>query len=114
MTLRDTLRQGDPSDQVGFVSAFDHATSERVEPWYRTTLSYDRHRLAEIKAEIRDEPYEPGDEAWEMARTLGHSAGQDPDCLRAALDVTFVLRTPEDVFDQPGVLERRYRRERRC
>lgn len=106
ITLRDTLHQADLTDPVGFVSAFDSATSERIEPWYRTTLSYDRHRLAEIEAEIRDERYEPGDDAWEMAQTLTHAAGQDPDCLRASLDVTFVLRTPDEVFAQPGIRDR--------
>jgi hypothetical protein len=106
LTLRDVVRHADVSDPAAFSSAFDAATQDRVEPWYRMTLHYDRHRLAEIEAEIRGESYEPGDSQWEFTRRLQHAGGRDPDCLRAGLAVNFVLSTPDEALAQPGLIDK--------
>jgi 2-polyprenyl-6-methoxyphenol hydroxylase-like FAD-dependent oxidoreductase len=106
LSLRDTLRGADLSEPRAFASAFDAATIEQVEPWYRATLSYDRHRLAEIEAELADTRYEPDDQEWEITRSLQHAAGSDPDCLRASLEIVSVLETPDEVLSRPGLMEK--------
>ena len=63
--------------------------SGAVEPWYRATLAFDRHRLAEIDAEIRGEPYRPEGDDWDIVQALQFAAGQDPDCLRRAIIEVF-------------------------
>jgi 2-polyprenyl-6-methoxyphenol hydroxylase-like FAD-dependent oxidoreductase len=104
--LRDTLRRSDPADAARFAADFHAATTSTVEPWYRATVRYDRHRLGEIDAEIRGAAYEPGDPWWDDVRGLQLAAGQDPDCLRANLDVVNVLRTPDEVLADPVIAGR--------
>jgi 2-polyprenyl-6-methoxyphenol hydroxylase-like FAD-dependent oxidoreductase len=102
--LRDTLRRSDPADARRFALEFNDATVTSVEPWYRVTVRYDRHRLAEIDAHIRGRAYDPGDAEWEGIRSIQFAAGRDPDCLRASLAMINVLRTPAEVLRIPGLL----------
>jgi 2-polyprenyl-6-methoxyphenol hydroxylase-like FAD-dependent oxidoreductase len=104
--LRDTLRRSDPGDAGRFAADFHEATASTVEPWYRSTVRFDRHRLGEIDAEIRGEAYEPGDPWWDDLRGLQLAASGDPDCLRASLDVINVLRTPDEVLADPVIAGR--------
>ena len=104
--LRDTLRGSDPADAAQFALDFHAATMSTVEPWYRSTLRFDRHRLGQIDAEIRGEAYEPGDPWWDDNHALQFAAGQDPECLRASLDVQMVLRTPDEVLADPVIAAR--------
>jgi 2-polyprenyl-6-methoxyphenol hydroxylase-like FAD-dependent oxidoreductase len=104
--LRDTLRRSDPREARQFALDFHQATMDSVEPWYRATLHYDRHRLAEIRAHVRGQAYHPGDAEWEAVRSLQFAAGSDPECLRASLAIINTLRTPAEVLAQPRILER--------
>ena len=108
-TLRDQLRSTGLDDPAAFAGAFHDATAENVEPWYRTTLATDRHRLGEIEAGIRAEPYDPPDPWYELEKALDAAAGQDPDCLRALLDIRLVLRGPDEVFARPRLREKTLR-----
>jgi len=103
--LRDTVRAGydDPRE---FVLAYDAATVETVEPWYRSTLWFDRHRLAAIDAAIEGRPYEPDDEIWDLFGTTEAVAANDPDILRGFLEMAMVLASPEDVFSRAGFTDR--------
>lgn len=107
--LRDTLRRSDPADAHRFSLDFKDATMASVEPWYRATLRYDRHRLAEIDAHIHGRAYEPGDTNWDLVRSVHHAAGRDPECLRASLDLINVLGAPDQILDRPGLRERAVR-----
>ena len=106
LTLRDQLRAVGLDDPAAFADAFHAATAETVEPWYRDTLAFDRHRLGEIEAGIRGVAYDAQDPAYELERALGVALGQDADCLRAFLDIRFVLRTPGEVFARPGLRDK--------
>jgi flavin-dependent dehydrogenase len=106
LTLRGQLRAVDLDDPVAFAEAFHSATAETAEPWYRTTLATDRYRLGEIEAGIRGETYDPQDPHYELEMALGAASRQDPECLRASLDIRFVVRTPEQVFARPGLRDR--------
>jgi 2-polyprenyl-6-methoxyphenol hydroxylase-like FAD-dependent oxidoreductase len=106
LTLRDQLRAVGLEDPAVFAEAFHTATAETVEPWYRATLSADRHRLGEIEAGIRGVAYDSRDPQYELERALGAAIGQDADCLRAFLDIRLVLRTPQDVFARPGLRDK--------
>jgi hypothetical protein len=105
-TLRDQLRGVGLDDPAEFADAFWAATAESVEPWYRTTLTADRHRLGEIEAGIRDAGYDSPDPAYQFEQALRVTFGRDPECTRAEFDIRFVLRTPEEVFAQPGLREK--------
>lgn len=106
LTLRNQLRVVGVDDPAAFAEAFHAATAETVEPWYRATLTSDRHRLGEIEAGIRGESYDSPDAAYQLEKALDTVASQDPDCLRANFDIRFVLRTPEEVFARPGLRDK--------
>jgi hypothetical protein len=104
--LRDVLREHALDDHLGFAEAFDAATRGSVELYYRDTLSFDRHRLAEIEAQIAGVPYEPDDPEWRLGHALEAAAAVDHVCLRAMLDVISVLERGADVLARPGMAER--------
>lgn len=104
--LRDVLRRVGPDDAAGLATAWHDATAEVVEPYYRDTLTFDRHRLAEVHAQIAGVPYDTDDPAWRLGQALGRAAGRDPDLLRAALEVASLLARGEEVLARPGVAER--------
>ncbi len=106
IALRDLLRSGPLDDPVALAHAWHDATMATVEPWYRSTLSFDRHRLAEIEATIAGVPYETDDPEWEMTRALQHGAARDPDVFRAYLRIVNLQALPDEVLAHPGVFEK--------
>ena len=106
VTLRDQLREVGLDDPAAFAEAFHTATARTVEPWYRATLATDRYRLAEIESGVRGGTYDPQDSQYQLGKALGAAAAQDPDCLRAYLDIWLVLRTPGEVFARPGLRDK--------
>ncbi len=104
--LRDLLRSDQVDTPLGLAAAWNEVTAKTVEPWYRATLFYDRHRLGEVHAAIAGEPYDPDDPAWTLTKALDAASGRDGDCLRAALSVAAVMRTPDDLFAEPGFLDK--------
>jgi 2-polyprenyl-6-methoxyphenol hydroxylase-like FAD-dependent oxidoreductase len=104
--LRDTLRQTGPDDPAALSEAFAAATEATVEPWYRATLSFDRHRLGEMAAIAEGSTYDPGDPGYEMAKALELATPHHPDAFRASLDIAFVLDLPEVALARPGLLEK--------
>ena len=106
LTLRDQLRAVGLADPAEFAVAFYAATAETVEPWYRTTLATDRHRLGEIEAGLRGAAYDPPDDWYQLEKALNTASGQDPECLRALFDIGFVLRPPQEVFARPGLRDK--------
>jgi 2-polyprenyl-6-methoxyphenol hydroxylase-like FAD-dependent oxidoreductase len=106
VALRDVLRTAALDDPLRFARAWDEATTATVEPWYRATLAFDRHRLAQIDAEVRGETYRPDDPVWDIGEGLQFAAGRDPDCLRAFLRIVGMLETPDEALSRPGVFDK--------
>jgi 2-polyprenyl-6-methoxyphenol hydroxylase-like FAD-dependent oxidoreductase len=103
LTLRDQLRTASLDDPAEFARGFHAATQRTVEPWYRITHASDVHRLAEINAGVRGEVYESQDSWYQQERALEAAARQDPDCLRANLDINLMLSLPEQALSDPGL-----------
>ena len=106
VTLRDELRAVGLADPAAFAAAFHAATAARVEPWYRATLTSDRHRLGEVEAGLRGAVYDSPDPAYQLEKAMDAAFGRDPECVRANMDIRFVLRTPEEVFAAPGLRDK--------
>lgn len=104
--LRDLLRETDPADHDKFARRFGELTAQAAEPLYRATLWYDRHRLAEIDADIAGRPYHPDDQRWLISKALFAASLADPDLTRAYSAVASFIATPEEVLASPGVLDR--------
>jgi 2-polyprenyl-6-methoxyphenol hydroxylase-like FAD-dependent oxidoreductase len=109
LTLRDQLRSVGLDDPAAFAEEFHAATAETVEPWYRATLTSDRHWLGEIEAGLGGAAYDSQDPAYELEKALAAASPRDPECLRAALEIGFVLRTPGEVFARPGLRDKTLR-----
>jgi 2-polyprenyl-6-methoxyphenol hydroxylase-like FAD-dependent oxidoreductase len=106
VALRDLLRAGPLDDPRQLALDWHAATAESVEPWYRSTLDFDRHRLAEIEAGIAGRDYEFDDPTWEMTQALQFGGSNDPEVLRAFLKIAGVLALPDEVLAAPGMFER--------
>jgi flavin-dependent dehydrogenase len=106
VALRDLLRAGPLDDPRQLALDWHAATSETVEPWFRSTLDFDRHRLAEIEAGIEGREYVFDDPTWEMTQALQFGGSNDPEVLRAFLKIAGVVALPDEVLAAPGMFER--------
>ena len=104
--LQQVLREVDLDDPEKVVRRFDDATGAVVEPLYRATVAYDRHRLAELAGEIEGRPYESDDPGWVLAKALSSAALVDPDALRLFLRSSLLVEPPLQVFADPAVAQR--------
>jgi 2-polyprenyl-6-methoxyphenol hydroxylase-like FAD-dependent oxidoreductase len=104
--LRDLLRECDPADHEKVVRRFDEMTMQVTEPIYRATLWFDRHRLAEIDADIAGRPYRPDDPRWAAGKALFAASLADPDLARDYAAIVGMVATPDQVFARPGVIDR--------
>jgi 2-polyprenyl-6-methoxyphenol hydroxylase-like FAD-dependent oxidoreductase len=102
--LRDLLRDP-PDDPITLSTAWHAATLGSVEPWYRTTLSYDSARHEQVTASIEGRPFEP-DAAYEMTMAVSVAALKDPEVMRAYFEIAGALTLPQDVMARPGMFER--------
>ena len=106
LCLRELLAEVPAGDCVGVVERWDELTREVVEPWYRETLTFDRHRLAEIDAQIAGVPYETDDPAWLLTEAFRRNGTSDPDLLRAGVAIRSVLELGKDVLARPGLADK--------
>jgi 2-polyprenyl-6-methoxyphenol hydroxylase-like FAD-dependent oxidoreductase len=104
--LRDVLREVGTDEHDKLARRFDESTARAVEPLYRVTNGYDRHRLAELEGDAAGVPYRPADPRWVGSKALFAAALRDPGALRAYITVASFLATPDEVFAAPGLLDR--------
>jgi 2-polyprenyl-6-methoxyphenol hydroxylase-like FAD-dependent oxidoreductase len=97
-TLRDVLRDTGPDRPAALARDFAGRTAAVVEPWYRATRWFDRHRLAEIGADIAGRPYTPEDPRWALAVATQTAALGHPDAARAQLAIAAMLTTPAEIL----------------
>ena len=106
VALRDMLRTDVVDDPVKLALRWDEVTEATVTPWYEATRTFDRHRLAEISAQIGGRPYETDDPTWEITKALLHASGADGDVLRGLLRFAGLLDTADEMLGQPGFLDK--------
>jgi 2-polyprenyl-6-methoxyphenol hydroxylase-like FAD-dependent oxidoreductase len=104
--LRDVLREVDTADHELLVRRFDELTRNEVEPWYRRTLAFDRHRLAEIEADIAGHPYETDDAVWQITKAWTVASNVDSEVYRAYVPLLALHSAPEEELAAPGLLDR--------
>ena len=104
--LRDHVRDHGLDDPLSFATAWHDVTLDTVEGLYRDTLSFDRHRLAEIDAQIAGETYETDDPTWAITKALESGSMLDADVLRGYVALASLLERADDVLARPGMFER--------
>ncbi len=101
--LRDMLRETSETDPWNQASTWCELTRSEIEPWYRSTLNYDRHRLAEVHAIIGGEEFTTDDPEWNATRALETHGGGDPHLLRTLLELGLLLQRADQVAVDPTV-----------
>jgi flavin-dependent dehydrogenase len=107
LALRDLLRErerGGLDDPLATASRWDQLTEETVAPLVRDTLRFDRHRLAQIDAQVEGRPYVTDDDAWNLSVAMAVGSAHEPDLLRALVDIANVLATGDEVRARPDVI----------
>lgn len=97
--LRDVLA----SAPAYLTEAYAVACTEHVQPWVDATTWFDRHRLAEMGAEMHGEPYLTEDVGWTMSGALRRGAFGDPVLARASARIGGLLALPPDALGDPAV-----------
>ena len=103
VALRDLIRRSAGLEPVKLASEWAEITRSEMQPWYDSTVRYDRHRLKQIHALIDGRSYETDDEQWLSTRALEGAGASDPDLLRANLEVGMCLRRIDDVLADPVI-----------
>ena len=104
--LRALLQGETFDDACALALRWSAITAETVQPLCDETLSFDRHRLAEIEAIIDDRAYVTDDPTWHLGQALECSIMRDPALLRSFLDLVSLTATGAEVFARPGVVDR--------
>jgi 2-polyprenyl-6-methoxyphenol hydroxylase-like FAD-dependent oxidoreductase len=104
--LRSLVRDVPLNDPLAVATTWNELTAEHVEPLFSDTLSFDRHRLAEIKATIEGRTYQTDDPGWNLSTALATSVMKDPDLLRGFIEVASLLERGVDVLSRPGLAEK--------
>lgn len=101
--LRNLLHDQGDADPWNLAAAWCEMTRDEMEPWYRTTLNYDRHRLAEAHAIMAGEKFVTSDEEWNANQAIIGRSLESPDLLRANVEVGMVLRRSDEVAADPAI-----------
>jgi 2-polyprenyl-6-methoxyphenol hydroxylase-like FAD-dependent oxidoreductase len=107
LALRDLLREregGGLDAPIGTSRRWDELTQATVAPLYRDTLRFDRHRLAQIDAQIDGRTYVTDDEAWHRSVAINVGSGREPALLRAVVDMAGLLAPGDEVRARPEVV----------
>jgi len=104
--LRSLLRDVPLDDARALALRWHELTLQHVEPHFASTLTFDRHRLAEIEAFIEGRPYEPDDVGWTLTKALEGAMTKDPELLRGYIEIVSLLDTGENVLSRPGYAEK--------
>lgn len=106
--LRAMLRDEPTGDARALATRWGAVTDEVVDPLFTETLSYDRHRLAQIEATIAGRRYETDDPSWMLTEALKSSAFKDPELLRSFVGISQLLETTASASSRPGIAERAF------
>jgi 2-polyprenyl-6-methoxyphenol hydroxylase-like FAD-dependent oxidoreductase len=107
--LREAIRDVGVADGRSLALRFEERAAREVEPWYRDTLQFDRHRLAEIEADMAGRTYTSDEPSWSLGRALAASVQHDPDLLRSYLEIVTVQTRGVEVLARPGIAQKALR-----
>ena len=104
--LRDVLASVGSDLPIELMHAFDAATAAVVTPLIDDTLRIERHRLAQVDAQMAGADYTTDDPAWAFASALRSKAMGDPEVLRAAVSIESLLARGVEVAGRADIVER--------
>jgi 2-polyprenyl-6-methoxyphenol hydroxylase-like FAD-dependent oxidoreductase len=101
--LRDLVREVGTDDHEVLVRRFDERTREQQEPWYRSTVWHDRHRVEDFRAAIDGREPER-DELWDRFLAFMSVSQSDLELLPHFLATFRLDRRPEEVVSDPAII----------
>jgi flavin-dependent dehydrogenase len=104
--LRDVLHDSENLTPGEIVRHWNDVSERVVKPYVMDTLTFDRHRLRHMEAQIIGYDYETDDPAWAFGTALAAASRSDPELLRAHLSVVSVLARSAEIAAQPGIAEK--------
>lgn len=106
LALRDQIRAVPFDNPVAWSLAWHERTSATVEPFYRETVRADRHRLAQIEAEMNGGTYRSDDPSFAFLEALPGAMLKDPEILRAYLDAFMMHRLVDEIMADEDLVAR--------
>lgn len=104
--LRDVLRLLGTDDAVELAVSVDREIDAEFGPAWQDDTDWNRHRVAEINAEMRGERYETQAPVWALRSTVEALLLEDGDILRAWGDVGSLLASADEAVMKSGLVER--------
>jgi 2-polyprenyl-6-methoxyphenol hydroxylase-like FAD-dependent oxidoreductase len=104
--LRDVLRLLGTDDAVELALSVDREIDAEFGSSWQDDAAWNRHRIAEIDAEMRGERYETDDPGWALRSMVEAVLLEDGDILRAWGDVGSLLASADEAFVKSGLVER--------
>ena len=104
--LRDAVADAADDGPDAVCQRYAAMLREQAEPYVRATVSYSRHRAAQLAAEATGQPYRSDDPAWAASSALTAGLREDPALLRAYHEIAGALALPDDLFADPGLRAR--------
>ncbi len=104
--LRDVLHDSERATPGEIVRRWNDVSERVVKPYVMDTLTFDRHRLRHMEAQIVGYDYETDDPSWAFGTALAAASRSDPELLRAHLSVVSVLARGAEIAAQPGIAEK--------
>jgi 2-polyprenyl-6-methoxyphenol hydroxylase-like FAD-dependent oxidoreductase len=103
--LRDVLREVGLEDPQAFTAEWYERTEATVAPYVYDTLLFDRHRRAQLEAQLEGRTYETDDAVWHFSQQLFAATTSSPDLLRGAMAVGNMLQRAPELAADPVVQE---------
>ncbi|WP_435286874.1 NAD(P)/FAD-dependent oxidoreductase [Streptosporangium sp. G11] len=103
--LRDAVETVPTPDPYKLALVYAELLESDAAPFYLGLRGWDDHRIAEIDAHIKGEPYETDDPAWHVVSALNATKLNHPDLLRAFADMGSMLEPAGQVLARPGIVE---------
>jgi hypothetical protein len=90
-------------DPLTFAAEHDRMTQDRVIPWYKATVEFDRARRAQMDvASGGAPPPQPAGPAAMLGQAFGTALLYDADMFRAMTEIITMQALPGEVFSRPG------------
>jgi hypothetical protein len=103
--LRDVIREVGLDDPQAFSAEWYGRSEATVAPYVHDTLTFDRHRRAQLEAQVEGRTYETDDPAWHFSQRMFASATSSPELLRGTMAIGNALQRGVELAADPVVQE---------
>ena len=104
--VRDVLRDVDADRSADLAAHWHATTAQRVSPLVEDTLRLDRHRRAQIEAQIDGRPYDPPDPALAPRPDVRRRRPARPRPVRGYMALAAMVERGPEVFGRPGFVDK--------